>query len=101
MAYFFFFAVLRFVFFAVFFAADFVLDLAFFAIGAALLATMRWRCRNSAVANRRALHSIYYRTIKKTVNPFKELFIPRLPRCAPRAQRASSPADRKSHRSQG
>ena len=38
----------------------------------ALLAMMRWRYRNSAVANRRALHSDYYSTTKKTANPLNE-----------------------------
>jgi hypothetical protein len=41
---------------AVFFAA--FLAFLFFAI-AALLATFEWRCRNSAVADRHALHSDY------------------------------------------
>ena len=59
-AYFFFAAVFRLaVLRAVFFAADFVFDLAFFAI-AALLAMMRWRCRNSAFANR--VHCISFTT---------------------------------------
>jgi hypothetical protein len=32
----------------------------------------RWRCRNSAVANRRALHSDYYSNTQKTANPLNE-----------------------------
>jgi hypothetical protein len=32
----------------------------------------RWRCRNSAVANRRTLHSDYYSTTQKTANPLNE-----------------------------
>src|SRR5262249_37080478 len=40
---------------------------------AALLAMMRWRCRNSALANRRALHSAYYSTTEKTATPLKEV----------------------------
>jgi hypothetical protein len=51
---------------AVFFAA--FLAFLFFAI-AALLATFEWRCRNSAVANRRALHSDYTSAMKKTPTP--------------------------------
>lgn len=50
----------------VFFAAFFAF--LFFAI-AALLATFEWRCRNSAVANRRALHSDYTSAMKKTPTP--------------------------------
>src|SRR5262249_24083236 len=38
----------------------------------ALLAMMRWRYRNSAVANRHALRSDYYSTTKKTANPLNE-----------------------------
>jgi hypothetical protein len=33
---------------------------------------MRWRYRNSAVANRHALRSDYYSTTKKTANPLNE-----------------------------
>jgi hypothetical protein len=33
---------------------------------------MRWRYRNSAVANRHALHSDYYSTTQKTANPLNE-----------------------------
>ena len=40
---------------------------------AALLAMMRWRCRNSALANRRALHFDYYSTKEKTATPLKEV----------------------------
>jgi hypothetical protein len=58
-AYFFF---RRFVFFAPFFAADFVFVFRFFAI-AALLAILRWRCRNSARANRK--HCIPITTVQR------------------------------------
>lgn len=36
---------------------------------AALLATMVWRCRNSAAADRRALHSDYTSATEKTPSP--------------------------------
>ncbi len=39
---------------------------------------MRWRCRNSAVANRLALHFDYYSTTKKTAVSFNEAYTPRL-----------------------
>jgi hypothetical protein len=58
------------VFFAVFFAAAFVFR--FFAI-AALLSMSGWRHRCSAVANRHALLSDYYKTKKITVTPLNFL----------------------------
>jgi hypothetical protein len=44
---------------------------------------MRWRCSNSAVANRRALHFDYYSTIKKTATPLNEAFTRRSARRMP------------------
>jgi hypothetical protein len=51
-----------------------------------------WRCRNSAAANRRALHSDYTSATKKTLTPLNGTctrrrfsFVARLARCAPSA----------------
>src|SRR5437763_135510 len=69
--YFFLRVVLRLVFFAVFFAADFVFDLALFAI-TALLAIRDGDFGTVQVANRHALHSDYYSTMRKTATPLNE-----------------------------
>src|ERR1043166_3795113 len=53
----------------------------------ALLAMMRWRYRNSALANRDALRSDYYSTTKKTANPLNERWTTRKRRDARAALR--------------
>jgi hypothetical protein len=52
---------------------------------------MRWRYRNSAVANRHALRSDYYSTTKKTANPLNEWWTTTQPRDAPSALRFAHP----------
>jgi hypothetical protein len=60
--------------FAVFFAAFFAF--LFFAICCPPSHDM-WRCRNSAAANRRALHSAYTSATEKTLTPLNGTYTPR------------------------
>ena len=59
----------------------------------------RWRFRNSAVANRHALHSDYYSTMRKTATPLNKLWTAEAAaaiavRASPRSPRATMlPAD--------
>src|ERR1043166_6272459 len=57
----------------------------------ALLAMMRWRYRNSALANRDALRSDYYSNTQKTANPLNEWWTTTARRNARSARRSAHP----------